>query len=112
MSETVSTGAGSIDRSRVINQLRVVGKLEGISYLILLGVAMPLKYLADMPLAVRIAGSAHGGLFILLMIFLGLAWRRAPLSLRQVLSVFIASLLPFGPFVIDRRLEREAAARG
>jgi integral membrane protein len=87
-----------------------VGKLEGVSYLVLLGVAMPLKYLAGMPLAVRIAGSAHGGLFILLMIVLGLAWRRAPLSRQQVVTVFIASLLPFGPFVIDRRLEREAAS--
>lgn len=105
MSETVSTRASSIER------LRLVGKLEGVSYLILLGVAMPLKYLAGMPLAVRIAGSAHGGLFILLMIFLGLAWRRARLSRRQVVSVFIASLLPFGPFVIDRRLAREVASR-
>jgi len=111
VSETFGTGARSSERLRVIHRLRLVGKLEGVSYLLLLGVAMPLKYLAGMPLAVRITGSVHGALFILLMICLGLAWRRAPLSRRQVVTVFIASLLPFGPFVIDRRLEREAVAR-
>ena len=45
--------------------LRAVALLEGASYLLLLGVAMPLKYLAGMPGAVRAVGSAHGGLFLL-----------------------------------------------
>ena len=49
-----------------VARLRLVGKVEAVSYLLLLGVAMPLKYLAGQPLAVRIVGLAHGILFILL----------------------------------------------
>ena len=49
------------------------GKIEGWSYLILLFIAMPLKYIFDMPLAVRIVGSAHGLLFVAYVILLGLA---------------------------------------
>ena len=51
--------------SSVIRQLRIVGIIEGISFLVLLGIAMPLKYLADMPRAVSVVGMAHGVLFIL-----------------------------------------------
>jgi hypothetical protein len=43
-----------------LGRLRVIGFVEGVSFLVLLGAAMPLKYLADMPLAVKIVGSAHG----------------------------------------------------
>jgi integral membrane protein len=50
-------------RSSAIDRLRLFSILDGISYLILLGIAMPLKYLADEPLAVRIVGMAHGVLF-------------------------------------------------
>ena len=48
-----------------LNRLRVVAFWEGVSFLVLLGVAMPLKYLAGWPLAVRVVGMAHGILFIL-----------------------------------------------
>ena len=47
-----------------LSRLRVIGNIEGISYLLLLGVAMPLKYLGNMPMAVKIAGSIHGFLFV------------------------------------------------
>jgi integral membrane protein len=95
----------SSDAQSAIDDLRRVGKLEAISFLVLLGVGMPLKYLAGIPLAVKICGWAHGMLFVWLVISLWLAKREAGLSLRQVLTVFVAALLPFGPFLIDRRLE-------
>lgn len=95
----------SADARSSIDDLRRVGKLEAISFLALLAVAMPLKYLAGLPLAVKICGWIHGALFVWLVISLWLAKREAGLSLRQVLTVFFAALLPFGPFVIDRRLE-------
>lgn len=88
-----------------IEQLRRVGKLEAISFLLLLGVAMPLKYLAGVPLAVKIVGWAHGVLFVAFIAVLWRATRRAPLSLSRALLVFVAALLPFGPFLIDSRLE-------
>ncbi|MCE9609475.1 MAG: DUF3817 domain-containing protein [Chthoniobacter sp.] len=94
--------------------LRAVAKAEAISFLLLLGVAMPLKYLAGWPLAVKIVGSLHGGLFV---IFCGALLRtllvaRWPVS--RAALIFVASLLPFGPFVVDGRMAayEEEFARG
>lgn len=91
-------------------RLRLVGNLEGISFLVLLGVAMPLKYLADMPLAVRIVGSLHGALFIAFVYVLmstsqerGWPWSRTAFA-------FAASLVPFGTFVLDKKLKEEERA--
>lgn len=89
-----------------VQRLRQVGRIEGVSFLLLLGVAMPLKYLAGWPLAVKVVGWAHGVLFIAFLWALWGAWRRARLPLRLGALVFIASLLPFGPFLIDERLAR------
>lgn len=94
-----------------IERLRRVGKIEGVSFLVLLGIAMPLKYLAGLPLAVKVVGWAHGVLFIALLVVLWRATRDARLPLGQAALVFLAALLPFGPFLIDARLERVAAAR-
>ncbi|HTV21395.1 MAG TPA: DUF3817 domain-containing protein [Polyangiaceae bacterium] len=105
------SGAVDSTAARSIEQLRAVGKIEGVSYLLLLGVAMPLKYLAHLPIAVKIVGSAHGALFVVFMVVLVLAMLRAKLSFKQAGTAFIASLLPFGPFVIDRRLEAIARAK-
>jgi integral membrane protein len=105
VSEAVNTPA-----SRAIESLRRVGKVEGVSFLVLLGIAMPLKYLAGWPLAVKIVGWAHGVLFVAFVIALVRAKLRANLTLVQTLMVFVAALLPFGPFLIDRRLERAMTA--
>ena len=58
----------------LLDQLRLASLLDGVSYIILLGIAMPLKYAADMPMVVRIVGSAHGFLWIALCLFLLLAF--------------------------------------
>ena len=89
-----------------VARLRRIGKIEGISFLILLGIAMPLKYLAGWPMAVKVVGWAHGVLFITFLLALWGAWRHAGLPVRLGALVFIASLLPFGPFLIDERLAR------
>lgn len=86
--------------------LRWIGKTEGISYLLLLGIAMPLKYLAGWPLAVTLVGWVHGVLFVVFCYALLRAWLETPLSFAWAVYAFIASLLPFGPFVIDSRLAR------
>jgi integral membrane protein len=113
VTERTSLGepAASTAPAAAIEQLRRVGKIEGVSFLVLLGIAMPLKYFAGLPLAVKLVGWVHGVLFIWFMFTLWRAKSRAGLSLGELLPVFIAALLPFGPFVIDRRLERQAEAR-
>jgi len=80
--------------------------MDGISYLVLLGIAMPLKYLAGMPLAVRIVGMAHGILFIALCVFLLLALVQGKLSFKWCLIVFVCALVPFAPFFLDKKLKQ------
>lgn len=87
--------------------LRVVGLLEGLSFVVLLFVAMPLKHLWHMPTPVRVIGSAHGLLFVAFVgSFYRVATERSWPTARSAL-VFVASLLPFGTFVLDRSLKRE-----
>jgi integral membrane protein len=90
---------------RPIGRLRWVGLLEGCSFLALLGVAMPLKYLADQPMAVTVVGAIHGALFLAYGLALVDAWLSHNWRLATVAGFFAASVLPFGPFVADRRLQ-------
>ncbi len=94
--------------SEFLRKLRIMGTIEGISTLVLFFVAMPLKYMADMPKAVSVAGSLHGALFVAFAFMLMMAVKRVPLSPRMVFIGFIAAVIPFGPFVYDRWLGRVA----
>lgn len=87
-----------------IERLRRIGKIEACSFLVLLFIAMPLKYLAGQPLAVKLVGWAHGVLFVWFCWVLFQAWR-ARLPFLMAIVAFIASLVPFGPFIIDGRLK-------
>lgn len=78
---------------------------EAVSYLVLLGIAMPLKYVWDMPLAVRIIGSLHGALFVLFCLTLASAMRAGKWPLGRGVMLFAASLVPFVPFWLDRRVK-------
>jgi integral membrane protein len=85
------------------NIFRLAGWLEGLSYILLLGVAMPLKYVWGDPSWVRVVGMAHGLLFIA---YVGLAfvlYDREDWSVRKLAAALVASLLPFGPFVFDAK---------
>ncbi len=90
----------------VIRQVRVVGMVEGLSFVLLLGIAMPLKYLAGLPQAVRVVGMIHGLLFVVYVA----AAMHAGLTLRwpvsRTLLVLAAAIFPGGPFLIDRKLRR------
>lgn len=85
--------------------LRRLAFWEAISFLVLLGVAMPLKYLAGMPMAVKAFGWAHGVLFISLCAVLLQTMCTARWPLGRGALIFAAALIPFGPFLVDRRLE-------
>jgi integral membrane protein len=89
-----------------LSWVRRIGQAEGVSYLVLLGVAMPLKYLASLPEAVLGVGWIHGVLFIAYAWVVFWAYGKNRLPLRWVGWCALASLLPFGPFVIDPRLAK------
>ena len=95
------------DLQSPIGRVRLLGRIEGVSFLLLMGIAMPLKYLAGQPLAVKFCGWAHGLLFIVLCMAIFQAWSGGALSLRRSLLAFLAALVPFGPFIIDARLAED-----
>lgn len=92
--------------STALSRLRIIGFLEAVSYLLLLGVAMPLKYFADQPLAVRYVGMAHGILFIAYLLALVPVALDQRWSLKTIVGGVLASLLPGGPFVFDAKVLR------
>lgn len=90
-----------------IEFLRKVGNIEGLSYLLLLGLAMPLKYMADLPEAVRIIGSIHGFLFVLFMVALIRVWLKVKWPYEKIAMAFLLSIIPFGTFYLDKKLKKE-----
>jgi integral membrane protein len=89
-----------------IQTLRVLGNIEGVSYLLLLGIAMPMKYIYGMPVAVKFVGMAHGILFIAYCLLLALQMRANRWNLLFGIYLFVATLIPFGTFVTDRKLAK------
>ncbi len=86
------------------NIIRWVALFEGSSLLLLLFVAMPLKYYAGIPEAVRIIGPIHGILFLSFLVVLFLHAGKRELSLVKTLMGFVASLIPFGTFIFKAKV--------
>ncbi len=87
-----------------LGRLKLLAWIEGISYLVLLFITMPLKYWADMPGPNKVVGMAHGALFILYILFLVLATEEYNWKRSVFLKGFVASLVPFATFWADRKL--------
>ena len=83
------------------NRFRLISFVEGLSFLILVFIAMPLKYFAGYPLAVKIVGMTHGVLFILFIIALTMAMKRYNWKFLSF-QLFVYSLIPFGFLLIDK----------
>jgi len=88
---------------------RKIAFAEGVSFLLLLLVAMPLKYLAGLPITVTIAGALHGLLFIGFLIMIWEVKNEYKKDWGWVAKAFIASILPFGTFVMDKEWKKEEA---
>ena len=88
-----------------IQTLRAVGFLEGMSFLLLLFIAMPMKYLMDNPILVKYVGMGHGVLFIVFLVVLFVVCEKQKWSLKVFILGLMAAVLPFGPFVFDRKLK-------
>ncbi len=82
---------------------RVVSFLEAVSFLVLLFVAMPLKYMYDLPKYVSVVGMAHGILFVAYLIGAYWMYEKLNWSVKTLLIVGLCSVLPFGPFYADKK---------
>ncbi len=83
---------------------KIIALLEGLSLLILLFIAMPLKYFWDQPLAVKHVGMAHGLLFVGYVIFAVMLKPDRNWSIKQTLLIILASVIPFGTFYAEKKL--------
>lgn len=90
-----------------LKRFRIISFVEGISYLALLFIAMPIKYLGDNPIPVKIVGMTHGVLFMLFVYLLYVVARKHKWDKKFVFFAFITSLLPFGMFFLDRDLKKK-----
>lgn len=88
-----------------LGQFRFMGIVEGGSLLLLLFIAMPLKYLFGMPEAVSVVGAVHGGLFTVYVLMTIYATFAVRWPFRFTIGAIAVAFVPFGNFILDRRLE-------
>lgn len=88
-----------------VKKFGLINTIEGYSYLLLLFVAMPMKYMMGIAIATKIVGSIHGILFIAFMFLLIAAWQDAKWSIKESIIFFIAALIPFGTFFTKKTIQ-------
>ena len=91
----------------MLHWFRKIAIAEGISFLVLLFIAIPLKYWAGWPLAVKVVGWAHGVLFVTFLVMAFEVKIMLGKNFGWFLKAFLASILPFGTFVLDKELKKE-----
>jgi integral membrane protein len=96
--------------SVLLRYLRLASLTEAVSYLLLMGIAMPLKYAWGMPLAVQIMGMIHGVLFLILIWLLVRTGFESTWPKSRLWLLALASLVPLVPFFLDRRVRGWIAA--
>lgn len=97
-------------RNDTFSRFRLISFIEGISYLLLVFIAMPLKYMFDYPMAVKVVGMAHGVLFILFFLALVMAMNKYKWKFLGF-QLFVYSLLPFGFILIDKIIMKSPAKK-
>ena len=85
-----------------LKKFRLINKIEGYSFIILLFIAMPLKYSFGFPIATKIMGMIHGLLFMMFVYQLIESMKAVPFNKKEALIYFILSLIPFGSFYTDK----------
>jgi integral membrane protein len=99
--------AKAVNPTGTFSWFRKIAFAEGVSFLVLLFIAMPLKYLADFPMMVTIFGSVHGILFVAFFILLREVKSEYRKGWNWVFKSAIASFLPFGTFIMDKQWKKE-----
>lgn len=87
----------------MLTTFRIAAILEGISYLALFAITMPLKYWAEIPQPNKWVGYAHGFLFIVYVILAIVFWMEKKWSIKRLIVLIAASLLPFATFYVDKK---------
>lgn len=95
------------ERLKTLQRFRIISITEGISLIVLMFIAMPLKWIFGMPEMVKYTGWIHGILFILYVLILFPTSKSLKWTFGNTLIALIASLLPFGPFLFDRKLKAQ-----
>jgi integral membrane protein len=90
-----------------LKKFRFVNKIEGISFIILLFIAMPIKYSFGYPMATKVMGMLHGLLVFAFIYYIIEAKREAGFTWKETTIYSILSLIPFGSFYTDKLLERK-----
>jgi len=93
-----------------LKKFKLINKIEGISFLILLFIAMPLKYSFGYPIATKIAGMAHGLLVFAFIYQIFEAKKEAGFTWKEMGKYTILSLIPFGSFYTDKELANKIKA--
>ncbi len=94
---------------QTLKAFRITAFLEGLSYILLLFVAVPVKYMLGNESLVKILGMPHGLLFVLYIIFAFWLKPDSKWTTKEFLLILVASLIPFGTFYIDRKYLRPAS---
>ncbi|WP_285921117.1 DUF3817 domain-containing protein [Actinomadura opuntiae] len=94
----------------IVRAFRVVSIAEATSFLVLLLIAMPLKYGADLPVAVQVMGPIHGILFLGYVGLAFLAGEKLGWGLKRTVLALVAAVLPVAPFFVERHWARPADA--
>ena len=89
-----------------VKQFQLSAYIEGWSFLTLLFIAMPLKYLMGFAIATKIVGIVHGGLFIWFLIALYSATKEQKWGIGFTSLAFISSLFPFGTFFLNKKIDK------
>jgi integral membrane protein len=89
-----------------LGRFRIMGFFEGLSLIILLFIAMPLKYLAGIPEVVTIVGSLHGILFVAYFLLCVYTTYKIRWSYLWFISAVVAAFIPFGNLILDRRIKQ------
>lgn len=95
------------ERLKTLQRFRIISIMEGISLIVLMFIAMPLKWIFELPDMVKYTGWIHGILFILYVLILFPTSKSLKWTFGNTLIALIASILPFGPFLFDRKLKAE-----
>jgi integral membrane protein len=107
-SQTASTGPAVTPATlSALKRYRVIAYVVGVMLLVLLFVAMPLKYLGDNPSAMNVVGPTHGFLYVIYLLASFDLWRRVRWSLPRLVLVALAGTIPFLSFYAERKTTHE-----